>query len=97
MMKIIKVRQSLPRGPVVVTNYELPLTPFVTRHENNEFIHVFLYQCAKAKTAHGLLFKFFLSILFYDSRTNIIFFNVRCGHYIIVRRSNRPTFIGLIP
>lgn len=48
MMKIIKVRQSLPRGPVVVTNYELPLTPFVTRHENNEFIHVFLYQCAKA-------------------------------------------------
>lgn len=88
MMKIIKVRQSLPRGPVVVTNYELPLTPFVTRHEIN---------VPKQKTAHSLLFKFFLSILFYDSRTNIIFFNVRCGHYIIVRRSNRPTFIGLIP
>lgn len=50
-MKIIKVRQSLPRGPVVVTNYELPLTPFVTRHENNEFIHVFLYQCAKAENS----------------------------------------------
>lgn len=51
MMKIIKVRQSMPRGPVVVTNYELPLTPFVTRHENNEFIHVFLYQCAKAENS----------------------------------------------
>lgn len=93
MMKIIKVRQSLPRGPVVVTNYELPLTPFVTRHENTSFY----INVPKQKTAHSLLFKFFLSILFYDSRTNIIFFNVRCGHYIIVRRSNRPTFIGLIP
>lgn len=50
-MKIIKVRQSLPRGPVVVTNYELPLTPFVTRHENNEFIHVFLYECVKAENS----------------------------------------------
>lgn len=49
MMKIIKVRQFMPRGPVVVTNYELPLTPFVTRHENNELIQVFIYQCAKAR------------------------------------------------
>lgn len=94
MMKIIKVRQFMPRGPVVVTNYKLPLTPFVTRHENNELIQVFIYQCAKARNN---TFQFFLSILFYDSSTNIFFFNVRCGHYIIVRRSDRPTFIRLIP
>lgn len=39
-MKIIKVRRFMPRGLVAVTNYKLPLTPFVTRHENYEFIHV---------------------------------------------------------
>lgn len=59
MMKIIKVRQSLPRGPVVVTNYELPLTPFVTRHENNEFVHVFLYQCAKSQNSKQTFIQIF--------------------------------------
>lgn len=51
MMKIIKVRQFMPRGPVVVTNYELPLAPFVTRHENKSlYISV-----QKHETTHRLI------------------------------------------
>ena len=60
----------MPRGLVAVTNYKLPLTPFVTRHDNYEFIHVQkrMYLTIKHYTDFltngnlGVLFLYFLPI-----------------------------------
>lgn len=67
MMKIIKVRRFMPRGFVAVTNYKLPLTPFVTRHENYEFIHVQIRMYLTINHYTDFLTNRNLGVLFYIS------------------------------